>query len=48
MLDRMMLYNTIYALAARDGREATLFGSCAPLARQAFARSLAGIGFPEL
>ena len=48
MLDRTMLYDTIYALAACNGREAELFGSCAPLARQAFARSLAGSGFPEL
>ena len=47
-MDRMMLYDLIYALAARDGREAALFGSCAPLAREALAHSLAGTGFPEL
>ena len=43
-----MLYDIIYALAARDGREAALFGDCAPLAREAFARSLPDKGFPEL
>lgn len=48
MVDSKMLYDMIYALAARDGREAALFGDCAPLAREAFARSLAGKGFPEL
>ena len=34
-MDRMMLYDIIYALAARDGREAALFGVSAPLARGA-------------
>ena len=48
MLNRTMLYDILYALAARDGREAALFGDCAPLAREAFARSLPGGGFPEL
>ena len=43
-----MLYQILYALAARDGREAALFGACAPRAREAFAHSLAGRGFPEL
>ena len=43
-----MLYEIIYALAARDGREAALFGDCAPLAREAFVRSLATDSFPEL
>ena len=48
MLDRVLLYDLIYALAARDGREALLFGSCAPLAREAFVQSLAGEAFPEV
>ena len=43
-----MLYDIIYALAARGGREAKLFGDCAPLAQVAFARSLASEAFPEL
>ena len=47
-MDRMRLYDIIYALAAKDGREAALFGDCAPLAREAFARSLADAQFPEL
>ena len=47
-MDRMDLYDLIYALAARDGREAALFGTCAAAAREAFARSLTGAAFPEL
>lgn len=47
-MDYMRIYDIIYALAANEGREARLFGSCAPLAREAFARSLAGDYFPEL
>ena len=43
-----MLFNIIYALAASDGREEELFGSCAPLAQQSFARSFAGDEFPEI
>lgn len=42
MLDRTMLYDLIYALAAIDGREEKLFGDCAPLAHEAFMRGLAG------
>ena len=38
MLDRTMLYDLIYALAAIDGREEKLFGDCAPLAHEAFMR----------
>lgn len=48
MMDRKLLYDLIYALAAKDGREAALFGDCATRAREAFARSLAGTQFPEL
>ena len=48
MLDRRMLYDIIYALAASKGRQEALFGSCAPLAHEAFGRSIAGNGFPEL
>ena len=47
-MDRVMLYDIIYALAAKDGREDELFGLSAPLAREAFTRSLAGDYFPEL
>ncbi len=47
-MDREMLYNIIYALAAENGREAALFGNCAPYAREAFLRSLVGDAFPEL
>lgn len=46
MLDRVAAYGAVYALAADDGREEALFGSCAPLAREAFQRSLVGEGFP--
>ena len=48
MLNQTMLYSILYALAARDGREDALFGTCAPLAQEAFTRSLAGPGFPEI
>lgn len=48
MIEPTMLYDLIYALAARDGREGQLFGDCAPLAHQAFERSLASGAFPEL
>ena len=48
MANREMLYDIIYALAARDGREQVLFGDCAPNAHEAFAHSLPGGGFPEL
>ena len=47
-MDRIMLYNVLYALAARGGREEALFGASAPAARAAFARSLAGDEFPEI
>ena len=46
MLDRLSIYDAMYALAADDGREQELFGSCAPLAREAFRRSLVKEGFP--
>ena len=42
MIDRLALYDTIYALASADGREGTLFGDCASGAREAFSRSLVG------
>ena len=48
MDDKLMFYNILYALAAKDGREDALFGSCAPLAQQAFGRSFAGEAFPEV
>lgn len=48
MINRIMLYDVIYALTARGGREAVLFGNCAPLAHEAFVRSLAGDGLKWL
>ena len=48
MVDRMTLYDVLYALAADEGREEPLFGSSAPLARKAFERSLIGEGFPTI
>ena len=48
MLNRTIVYDILYALAARDGRQEILFGDCAPLAHDAFERSLVGDGFPEL
>lgn len=47
-MDRVRVYDIIYALAAQGGREAALFGGCGPAAREAFLRSLAGEAFPEL
>jgi len=47
-MNRMKMYDIIYALAASEGREAALFGNCGPAAREAFARSLTGGAFPEL
>lgn len=43
-----MLYEILYALAARDGRESRLFGNNSPLARKALAHSLSCDAFPEL
>ena len=43
-----MLYDILYASAARDGRESALFGGSAALAHVAFERSLACEAFPEL
>ena len=45
-LDRPTIYDAIYQLAAGDGREELLFGPCAPLAHEAFQRSLVTGGFP--
>ena len=47
-MDRTFLYNIIYALAARDGREKPLFGGYSPLAQEAFERSLVPQALPEL
>ena len=47
-MDQCMLYDILYALVARDGREEVLFGSNASRAREAFARSRASAAFPEL
>lgn len=47
-MDRMFVYDLIYALAASDGRQEALFGDFAPLARKAFCRSLPTSAFPEL
>ena len=48
MLNHAMIYDILYALAARDGRQDVLFGTCAPLAHEAFSRSLASPSFPEI
>ena len=48
MFDRLSIYDAIYALAAGERREQALFGSCAPLAREAFRRSLIDEGFPTI
>ena len=48
MIDRTMLYDILYALAARGGRQKVLFGDDGPLAHAAFERSLAGDAFPEV
>lgn len=49
MVDRLVIYDALYALAAGDeARERELFGSCAPLAREAFERSLIGDEFPVI
>ena len=47
-MDHSILYEILYALAASNGREQALFGTCAPAARKAFARSCAGSAFPEI
>ncbi len=48
MIDRTMLYDVIFALAAKDGRDAVLFGDCVEAAREALSCSLVGKAFPEL
>lgn len=48
MIDRLAAFDAIYTLAADEGCEAALFGSCAALAREAFQRSLIGDEFPLL
>lgn len=48
MDSRAFIYDIIYALAARDGREAALFGGCASLAHDAFCASVTGEPFPEV
>lgn len=47
-MNRIRLYQMVYALAAQDGRKQALFGESAPRALEAFERSLAGTAFPEL
>jgi hypothetical protein len=48
VFDYSFVYDIVYALAARSGRQEKLFGSCAPLAHEAFERSCAGPSFPEV
>lgn len=45
-MDRMDAFDVLYRLAADDGREERLFGSCAPLAREVFAHCLIGDEMP--
>lgn len=47
-MDRVMVYDMIYALTARDGREKILFGNSAAAGHEAFARSITGEVFPEM
>ena len=47
-MDYQVVYDIIYALAAKDGREEALFGTCAPMAHEALTHSLASDDFPEL
>lgn len=46
MIDRLSLYDAIYGLSADGPCEEALYGSCAPMARTAFERSLIGDEFP--
>ena len=46
MLTNLGLFDALYALAAKGECEAALYGETYPLAREAFARSLAGEDFP--
>lgn len=48
MDERLTYFQLIYALAARNGRDKTLFGSLGPAAFEAFVRSLASNALPEL
>ncbi|MBR2836252.1 MAG: hypothetical protein IKE43_11185 [Coriobacteriales bacterium] len=48
VIDRLSVYDTIYALASDKGCEKVLFGDCAPLAHKAFQQSLIGDKFPLL
>lgn len=47
-MDYLTLYSIIYALAARGGREAALFGPTAPRSQEAFSQSMVEDVFPEL
>ena len=47
-MNRELMYQFIYGLAASNGREQELFGGCGPAAYEAFVRSLVAKGFPEL
>ena len=48
MDSKLFLFEVLYALAARGGREAVLFGDSMPAAREAFSHSLIGPKFPEV
>ena len=48
MFNQSIVYDIIYSLAANDGREDKLFGNCAKLARDCFARSMTCDTFPEI
>ena len=47
-MNPIVLYQILYSLVARDGREKRLFGDCGSRAQEAFARSLAGPELPEI
>lgn len=46
MFTNLQIYDALYTLAARGECEDALYGTTQPLAREAFARSLAGNDFP--
>lgn len=48
MIDATLMFQIIYALAAQDGREEALFGTCMPEAIRAFEQSKPTDAFPEL
>lgn len=44
---QMWVFDALYGIASRDGREEALFGDCIKLARPAYERTLIGSGYPS-